>query len=200
MTPLGLVSADGVALQAVVHEYVGARALGAVVMSHGITVDMDEGGGMFVRLAARLSAAGFDVLRFSYRGHGRSGGTQRGVTVAGEMLDLQAAVDAAVGRLTGGLSVVAASFGAVPLALSLPYLDTALTGMVLWNPVLDSRCSTTRLDWAQPTRGGPAGSRSFVTALAYCFQSTPYGGLDMQKSNKRSLSVDIGAVSRDSAA
>jgi alpha/beta superfamily hydrolase len=52
---------------------------------------MDEGG-MFVRLADRLAAKGFDLLRFSFRGHGHSGGTQIGLTIAGEMLDLQAAL------------------------------------------------------------------------------------------------------------
>jgi alpha-beta hydrolase superfamily lysophospholipase len=34
---------------------------------------MDEGG-MFVRLADRLAETGFSVLRFSFRGHGKSGG------------------------------------------------------------------------------------------------------------------------------
>ena len=29
---------------------------------------------------------GFDVVRFSFRGHGKSGGTQKEVTIAGEML------------------------------------------------------------------------------------------------------------------
>jgi alpha-beta hydrolase superfamily lysophospholipase len=45
---------------------------------------MDEGG-MFGRLADALAAAGLTALRFSFRGHGRSGGTPQGVTVAGEI-------------------------------------------------------------------------------------------------------------------
>ena len=47
---------------------------------------MDEGG-MFVRLADRLAAEGFTVLRFSFRGRGKSAGSPRGVTIAGELLD-----------------------------------------------------------------------------------------------------------------
>ncbi|MCK2237411.1 alpha/beta fold hydrolase [Crossiella sp. S99.2] len=105
---------------------------------HGITVDMDEGG-MFVRLADRLAAAGWTVLRVSFRGHGRSGGTPRGVTIAGEMLDLQTAVDYATVQLSGPLSIVASSFGAVPTSLSLPWMADRLDRVVLWNPVLDLR-------------------------------------------------------------
>jgi alpha-beta hydrolase superfamily lysophospholipase len=131
-----LVSVDGMRLDAVLHPAGGAVGLGAVVLAHGITVDMDEGG-MFVRLADRLAGAGFAVLRFSFRGHGRSGGTPRGVTVAGEMLDLQAAVDLVGRDHPGPLSVVAASFGAVSTALSLPFLEDRLRGLVLWNPILD---------------------------------------------------------------
>jgi pimeloyl-ACP methyl ester carboxylesterase len=137
MQELDLVSVDGVHLDAVLHPAVGAP-LGTVIQAHGITADMDEGG-MFVRLADRLAEAGFTVLRFSFRGHGRSGGTQRGVTIAGEMLDLQAVVDYATRRLPGELSMVAASFGAVAVSLSLPWLGARLGRLVLWNPVLDLR-------------------------------------------------------------
>ncbi|WP_162240329.1 alpha/beta fold hydrolase, partial [Nocardia arizonensis] len=86
-------SADGVRLDTALHPASSDAARGAVLLVHGITVDMGEGGGMFIRLAEQLAAAGFDVMRFSFRGHGDSGGTSRGVTVAGECLDLQAAVE-----------------------------------------------------------------------------------------------------------
>jgi predicted alpha/beta hydrolase len=71
---------------------------------------------MFVRLAERLAAEAFTVVRFSVRGHGKSGGSQRGVTIAGEMLDL----DAAISNAAGPLAIIAASFGAVVTTLSLP--------------------------------------------------------------------------------
>ena len=109
---------------------------GAVIQVHGINANMTEGG-MFVRLADRLTDADFNVLRFSLRGHGGSGGTQRGATIAGELLDLQAAVEYAVGRFPGRLSIVASSFGAVSTSLSLPWLGDRLDRLVLWNPVLD---------------------------------------------------------------
>ncbi|MFE9575321.1 alpha/beta hydrolase family protein [Nocardia sp. NPDC006044] len=134
-----VVSDDGIRLDAAVHPAQSGASRGVVLLVHGITVDMDEGGGMFVRLAERLSAAGFEVVRFSFRGHGASGGTQRGVTIAGECLDLQAAVSYVQQRFTGRLSIVAASFGAVSTALSLPWLADGLHRLVLWNPVLDLR-------------------------------------------------------------
>lgn len=129
-------SADGVVLDAALHVPAGHRLRGAVVQTHGINADMDEGG-MFRRLAEGLTDEGFGVLRFSFRGHGHSGGGQQGATIAGEILDLQAAVDAARAGFAAPLSVVAASFGSVPTCLSLPYLEPALRSLVLWNPVLD---------------------------------------------------------------
>ena len=107
-----------------------------MIQVHGINANMTEGG-MFVRLAERLAEAGFNVLRFSFRGHGGSGGTQRGATIAGELLDLQAAVEYAVERFPGRLSIVASSFGAVSTSLSLPWLGDRLDRLALWNPVLD---------------------------------------------------------------
>lgn len=99
---------------------------------------MDEGG-MFVRLADRLAAEGFDVLRFSFRGHGHSGGTQIGLTIAGEMLDLQAALAVLASRSPAPVSIVAASFAAAGTCLLLPYLREQIHALVLWNPTLDLR-------------------------------------------------------------
>jgi len=135
MQSIKIYSIDGIELDATLHLSLCAHRLGGIIQAHGITADMDEGG-MFVRLANRLAETGFDVLRFTYRGHGRSGGTQRGVTIAGEMLDLQAVLDIAYRRLTKPLGIVAASFGAVSTCLLLPYIRE-LRGLVLWNPVLD---------------------------------------------------------------
>ncbi|MFW5420983.1 alpha/beta fold hydrolase [Nocardiopsis sp. CNT-189] len=136
MRTLDVASADGVPLDAVLHSSKGDRSKGTVVQAHGITVDKDEGG-MFVRLADTLSDKGFNVVRFSYRGHGKSGGTPRGVTVAGEMLDLQSVIEHALGAWHEPLSVLAASFGAVSSSLLLPVLGDRIDSLVLWNPVLD---------------------------------------------------------------
>ncbi|WP_017543817.1 alpha/beta hydrolase [Nocardiopsis prasina] len=135
MRTLDVVSADGVSLDTVLHP-AKADPVGTVVQAHGITVDKDEGG-MFVRLAETLSDRGFNVIRFSYRGHGESGGTPRGVTVTGEIIDLQSVAEQARDQWPGPLSVLAASFGAVSSSLLLPVLGDRIDSLVLWNPVLD---------------------------------------------------------------
>lgn len=139
MQHIELTSVDGARLEAALHRTSDSVARGTLLQVHGITVDMDEGS-MFVRLADRAAESGFDVLRFSMRGHGASGGTQQGVTIAGECLDLQAAVAYARGNLPCPLSIVAASFGAVPTVLSVPWIPD-LHRLVLWNPVLDLRAT-----------------------------------------------------------
>ncbi|MDT3444475.1 alpha/beta hydrolase [Pseudofrankia sp. BMG5.37] len=133
MDEICLTATDGVRLRLALHVSSSVER-GTVVQAHGITADMDEGG-MFVRLAEQLAAEGFNVVRFDYRGHGRSGGASRGVTVAGEMIDLDAIVEDSVTRFGEPLAVVAASFGAVSTLLSLSRLP--VRGLVLWNPVLD---------------------------------------------------------------
>jgi alpha-beta hydrolase superfamily lysophospholipase len=137
-TDVRIQAADGVRLDAVWHSPAGDRTMGAVVLAHGISADMDEGG-MFRRLAESMANEGFGVLQFSFRGHGRSGGTQRGAAIAGEMLDLQAAIEHVSERFGDPVSIVAASFGAVSTCMSLPCLEGNLRALVLWNPVLDVR-------------------------------------------------------------
>lgn len=136
MELFNLKSVDGISLEAAIHKAQTKFPIGTVIQAHGITADMDESG-MFVRLAGRLANAGFDVIRFSFRGHGKSGGTQRGTTIAGELLDLQAVVDYTEEVFCKPFSIIAASFGAVSTCLSLRYLEKRLKGVVLLNPVLD---------------------------------------------------------------
>jgi alpha-beta hydrolase superfamily lysophospholipase len=154
MQQVELTSVDGIQLEAVVHLAVESGIQGTVIQAHGINANMTEGG-MFVRLADRLANADFNVLRFSFRGHGRSGGTQRGVTIAGELLDMQTAVDYVTERFPGRLSIVAASFGAVATSLSLPWLADRLDRLVLWNPVLDLQRTFVRpeLPWGRENFG-----------------------------------------------
>lgn len=161
-------AADGVLLDVAWHDPVARMPRGVVVQLHGINADMDEGG-MFRRLAEGLASEGFAVMRFSFRGHGRSGGTERGATIAGEMLDLEAAVESIAGRFETPLAVVAASFGAVSICLSLGYLESRLSALVLWNPVLDLRRTFLEptLPWGRenfgPAQRAQLASRGFLS-------------------------------------
>lgn len=138
MRTLEVVSADSIPLDAALHPPKTSESKGTIIQAHGITVDKDEGG-MFMRLAEALSDKGFTVIRFSYRGHGKSGGTPLGVTVAGEMVDLQSVIEHALDTHPAPISIVAASFGAVSSSLLLPWVGDRIDSLVLWNPVLDLR-------------------------------------------------------------
>lgn len=170
MESIWINSIDGIRLQAAVHRSCLPNSLGTVIQVHGITVDMNEAG-IYVRLADHLAESGFDVLRFSFRGHGESGGTQRGMTIAGEMLDLQAALDFAARELPGPLAIIAASFGAVSTCLSLPFIQDDLFGLALWCPVLDLKKTfiAPELPWAK---------QSFTEAAARSLSTQGYLLLD----------------------
>jgi len=105
-------------------------------MVHAINSDADEDGG-FVRLADDLVEQGMRTLRFSFRAHGRSDGKGEALTVAGEQLDLMAAIRVIEGWPVARLGIVASSFGAIPLLLSLDLLRPRPDALVLWNPLLD---------------------------------------------------------------
>jgi alpha-beta hydrolase superfamily lysophospholipase len=150
-----LVSVDGLPLDSRVHRPTSrppGSELGSVVLVHGIDTDLDEGG-MYQRLANQLAGIGFGVVRFSFRGHGASEGTQRGVTIAGEMLDLDAAVSRARAEFPGPYVLLASSFGAVSALESLRYLQP--DQLVLWNPILDLTKTFIKpeLPWGQANFG-----------------------------------------------
>jgi alpha-beta hydrolase superfamily lysophospholipase len=136
--PVALAAADGLRLDAAVDLPPGDASVGTVVQVHDLAASMDRGD-LGAPTAQRLAGKGLCVVRFSFRGHGNSGGAQRGVTVAGELLDLAAAVEFAERELPAPLSVAAAGFGTVAVALSLPYLAERLRALVLWSPVFDLR-------------------------------------------------------------
>jgi len=61
-----LVSIDGLRLDAVINRPAAAER-GSVLLVHGITANLDEGG-MYGRLAEGLAAGGYGVLRFLVQG------------------------------------------------------------------------------------------------------------------------------------
>ena len=162
-----LYSVDGLALDARVHppaataSDLASAVEGAVVLAHGIVADLDEGG-MYRRLADQLAAAGLGVLRFSFRGHGASAGTQRGVTIAGELLDVEAAIGHARAEFDGPLTVLGSSFGAVAVVESSVY--THPDQLILWNPVLDLRRTFVEpeLPWGQTNFNSDAWRRAMI--------------------------------------
>jgi alpha-beta hydrolase superfamily lysophospholipase len=131
---LSLPSIDGIPLDA--RQLRVDAGSGSVLLAHGFAVDLHEMGA-FDSLTVALAEAGLNVFRFTFRGHPGSGGTQEGVTISGERLDVQAAYRWMSENLPGPYFVVGASFGAVSTTLQLASFQPVPVGLVLWNPALE---------------------------------------------------------------
>ena len=140
-TALRIASTDGILLDARLTLTDGTPN-GMILLVHGIASEKEEGG-LYTRLAAALAGAGFDSLRFDFRGHGQSSGSSVDMTIRGETDDLSAAIACARQHSDAPLGILAASFGTVS---TMNYLKEggAIRALVLWNPVLDLQHTFTR--------------------------------------------------------
>jgi len=107
-----------------------------IILCHGLTVDKDEGG-IFVRLAEILANKGIASFRFDFRGHGKSGGRQEEMTIAGELTDLTAVFDFIKSKDYKRIGLLGASFGGGIVVLFSSFNQENVSSLVLWNPVLD---------------------------------------------------------------
>lgn len=133
-TTFRIPSTDGIILDARLTRADGTPK-GMLLLVHGIASEKEEGG-LYTRLAAALADAGFDSLRFDFRGHGQSSGRSVYMTIRGETDDLSAAVACARSHSDAPLGILAASFGTVSTMHFLQKRED-VRALVLWNPVLD---------------------------------------------------------------
>jgi uncharacterized protein len=130
-----LKTVDGMEISAV-HSVSQGKSV--VLWLHGITVDKDEYLGFFKDGAAHVAEKGVDSLRIDFRGHGGSSGTSLDFSIAGQMLDLEAAIDYLVRYYQNDklkVHVVACSFGAPP-AIFTATRHNVIGKLVLIAPVL----------------------------------------------------------------
>jgi pimeloyl-ACP methyl ester carboxylesterase len=114
------------------------RAKSVVLWLHGIAVDKDEYLGFFKQGAEHLERKGIDSLRIDFRGHGESSGTSLDFSIAGQMLDLEAAIGYLLcyyERAKLKIHVVACSFGAPP-AIFMAVRRKVFRKLVLIAPVI----------------------------------------------------------------
>jgi len=90
-----------------------------------------------VKTAAKLRQLGFLVLRFDFRGVGKSEGEFMEEGVAGEVRDLIAAVNLMRSRGCEEVSVLGSSLGEAVAILNYEYLKSR--SLVLWNPVTNPK-------------------------------------------------------------
>jgi uncharacterized protein len=118
-----LLTADGVKLHC--RYWSTRRARGVVVLAHGFAGSCDNIA--VVRQAQALRAAGFDVLSYDSRGHGRS----EGQCALGDLESYDIAAAVARAKRTGlDVVLVGASMGAVAALRYAASGDTELTGVV----------------------------------------------------------------------
>ena len=126
---------------------------GVVLWLHGITVNKDEYQGYFKEGADFLSSVGLDSLRIDFRGHGASSGSSLDFSVAGQMLDVKAALDYLFRFYKEKLNlvIVGCSFGAPPTLFAAEQNPTAIRGIVLIAPVLSYKRTFLQpeTDWAK---------------------------------------------------
>lgn len=108
----------------------------AIILCHGFTGDKNESGNKFIKVAKKLSANGFAVLRFDFRGSGASDGQFADMTISGEADDLHAAIDFMQGLGYEKIGVVGLSLGGAVCVLA---SDPRIKTMVLWAPSLSPR-------------------------------------------------------------
>lgn len=109
----------------------------AIILCHGITVDKDEDG-MFLPLANLLSQNGFAVFRFDFHGCGESEGDSVGMTIKGEIEDLNAAVKYVISQGYDEIGLLGASFGGgISTFFTAENSTNKLKCLCLWNPVLN---------------------------------------------------------------
>ncbi len=106
----------GAELAGVLHLPLGGPPRGGLLVAHCFTCGKDLL--TSTRLARGLSAAGWAVLRFDFTGLGESGGDFSDTTISTSLRDLDAALDALVGRVEGPLGVVGHSYGGAAAVLA----------------------------------------------------------------------------------
>ena len=137
-----LTTADGLSLQLHEGPPPAGPARGTVLIVHGL----GEHAGRYAHVAAHLAAAGWAVLAYDQRGHGRSSGPRGGVAAADSLLiDLAPLIDHArrsqrgplvlLGHSMGGL--VVGRFVAEGLSPGPAAWWRAVDGLVMSSPALD---------------------------------------------------------------
>jgi len=122
--------------------------IASVVIAHGIAGDKDEWLGYLSEMADNLAENNIASLRFDFRGHGDSTFEQTEISVAGELLDLKAAVDE-LSKIMAPKVIIGYSFGgSITVFYSSIYKNT-LNSIILLNPALDyfDTFIEAKMDW-----------------------------------------------------
>jgi uncharacterized protein len=128
-------TADGLRLHALVAS--PPSPTGVFILCHGLTTNCDEHG-QFRSLRDRAVRSGFAVVRFDFRAHGASDGSNEDFRLSGLRTDADAIVELVQERFGLGLPVFAlgVSFGGAP-ATHIMTSPLACAGLAIWYAVVD---------------------------------------------------------------
>lgn len=128
----------------------GKNSKGAVILSHGITVEKNEAG-FYTKLAKLLAENDLTSLRFDFRGHGESSGKSWEMTIKGEIYDLEAAVKVLQSKGFKKIALIGTSFGAGIVTLYARRYPSMVSSIALLCPVLDYKRTflEPETEWAQ---------------------------------------------------
>lgn len=104
-----------------------------ILLVHGFTGDKNGPNNIFVKLARELSKNNFAVLRFDFRGSGKSGGEFVDMTISDEVNDLKTAIDFVKKKQFKKIGIVGESLGG---AITILGCDKLVDCVVLWYPVI----------------------------------------------------------------
>jgi pimeloyl-ACP methyl ester carboxylesterase len=118
----------------------GRARVPGVLLLHGLTGHKAETHRMFVKLARKLAAHGFGVLRFDFRGSGDSAGEFEEMTIRSQVCDAAAAIKF-LGRQkrinSKRLAVVGFSLGGAIAAQLVAREPSRIQSLVLLSPVAE---------------------------------------------------------------
>lgn len=115
------------------------NAICNVILVHGITVNKNEYNDVFVLAAKKLLFAKANTIRFDFRGHGESKMKEEEMTIRGESIDLGRILEFVSSKNKLPIFIIASSFGAVAALIISAQKKHKINGLVLWNPVLDTK-------------------------------------------------------------
>jgi pimeloyl-ACP methyl ester carboxylesterase len=172
---LEVVTDDGLDLHVRLHRARPQRA--QVVMCHGITSDCWEGG-LFTKFARQAAARGISVIRFDFRGHGRSGGSDRDFSLSGQRRDLAAVLSRNPAVDGGPTFLLGMSFGVSPAVAKVA--AGGYDGLLLWSPTVDyaRSCLEPSTPWAE----GILANRDDPSLPEWAWSTLPRTGFRLSKS------------------
>lgn len=150
-------SVDGKRIAASIHVPDETPAPG-IVMCHGFTGQRMEAHFLFVKAARELCAAGFNVLRFDFRGSGESDGRFRDMTASREIEDALQALQVMRTEPTvdaDRVGLIGLSLGGLVAACTAAR-DGDVRALVLWSAVADMG-EIVRGRWDMPKEPGADG-------------------------------------------